>query len=67
MPMQAQRGDGTVAPNHSQHSKKSKWVISATLRPPCPGKDTIPLVKGVGRASGLVYLQRDSIPETSSQ
>jgi hypothetical protein len=40
MPMQAQRGCRTVAPSHSQPATKKRWVITTTLIPLFPGKDT---------------------------
>jgi hypothetical protein len=36
MPIQAQRGDGGIAPSHSQAGARRRWVVSATLRPLYP-------------------------------
>ena len=36
MPMQAQRGGGCIAPTHSQHGTRRRWVVNTTLRPLYP-------------------------------
>jgi hypothetical protein len=40
MPMQAQRGGGGLVSNHSQPGIRRGWVVSTTLRPLYPRRNT---------------------------
>ena len=36
MPMQAERGGGSIAPSHSQAASRRRWMVGTTLRPLYP-------------------------------
>lgn len=71
MPAQTQRGDGSIASNHSQLGTKTRSIVSTNHRSFCFREDSVPFSHEACLASGWVltaqktFLHQDSIPGLS--
>ena len=60
----AQRGSGGMALSLFSTSALERRVVSAKTRPPCPGKDPVPIVQEVGWVPGPVWTEAGNLVPT---